>query len=212
MDDRIWQEGQAKFWVGNSFYRSSGQVARDLGVLAAAVYRQEMGSLRVLDAMAGSGVRSLRYAIESQADWIWANDSNPDIEDVLQKNLATIVPTNRAQITFRDAKKIFFECYDRHDFYDLVDVDCFGSPAPYWSALEATKIGGLLYFTSTDGRTVTGHEPESSLALYGSYPRSHPAIHEQGLRICWVVFKRLLRLKDGELNPFFLSLQAKPID
>ncbi|MGB7444326.1 MAG: tRNA (guanine-N1)-methyltransferase, partial [Coleofasciculaceae cyanobacterium] len=47
----------------------------------------------------------------------------------------------------------------------------------------ATKIGGLLYLTSTDGRTATGHLPDNSLSVYGAYARSHPAAHEQGLRL-----------------------------
>ncbi|KAM3102527.1 tRNA (guanine-N1)-methyltransferase [Phormidesmis sp. 146-12] len=200
-----WQtEGKARFQIGNSFYRSSGQVARDLGVLAAAIYKQETGQLRVLDAMAGSGVRSLRYWLESQADWIWTNDGNPEISAVLHQNLEPILAKNQAQITCLDAKKIFFNCYDRQDFYDLVDVDGFGSPASYLSAcLDATKIGGLLYLTSTDGRTVTGHEPESCLALYGSYSRSHPAIHEQGLRILFGSLQQVAATQGFGIEPIF---------
>jgi len=41
--------------------------------LAAAVYRQKIGQLRVLEVMAGSGVRSLRYWLESGADELWVN-------------------------------------------------------------------------------------------------------------------------------------------
>lgn len=203
--DLDWRtEGKARFQVGNSFYRSQGQTARDLGVLAAAVYRQHTGHLHVLDAMAGSGVRSLRYWLESQADWIWANDSNLEIGAVLQQNLKLAIAQKICQVTFRDAKRIFFDCYDRREFYDVVDVDCFGSPAPYLSAcLDATKIGGLLYLTSTDGRTVTGHESESGLALYGAYPRSHPAAHEQGLRILIGSIQQQAAAKGLGVEPIF---------
>ena len=62
------QEGKVAFAIQNAFYRASSQTARDLGVLAAAIDRQDHSSLRVLDAMAGCGVRALRYAIESDAD------------------------------------------------------------------------------------------------------------------------------------------------
>jgi tRNA (guanine26-N2/guanine27-N2)-dimethyltransferase len=54
--------------VGQAFYRRETETARDLGVLAAAIYRRERGQLRVLDAMAGCGMRSLRYYLESGAD------------------------------------------------------------------------------------------------------------------------------------------------
>lgn len=66
----------------------------------------------------------------------------------------------------------------------MVDVDNFGGPAPYAAnALLAVTIGGLLYLTSTDGRATGGRQPKRSLTTYGAYARSHPAVHEQGLRL-----------------------------
>ncbi|OKH25958.1 tRNA (guanine-N1)-methyltransferase [Hydrococcus rivularis NIES-593] len=180
----FYTEGKAKFQVGNAFYRSASQVVRDLGVLAAAIYKSDRGILRVIDAMTGCGVRTLRYWLESGADWIWANDSNPEIRPVLENNLKDAIASGQCQITHTDANRIFFDCYNRRDYYDLVDVDCFGSAAPYLhTALWATKIGGLLYLTSTDGRTATGHQPENSLSIYGAYTRCHPASQEQVLRL-----------------------------
>jgi tRNA (guanine26-N2/guanine27-N2)-dimethyltransferase len=52
-----YQEGKARFYVEDAFYRPHSQVGRDLAVLAAAVYHQQRGQLRVLDAMTGCGVR-----------------------------------------------------------------------------------------------------------------------------------------------------------
>jgi tRNA (guanine26-N2/guanine27-N2)-dimethyltransferase len=177
-------EGKAQFQIDNTFYRQTSQVTRDLGVLAAAIYKGDRGHLRVIDAMAGCGVRSLRYWLESDANWILTNDSNREIKPVLENNLQAAIAANRCQLTFTDANRLFFDCYNRRDYYDLVDVDSFGSPAPYQhTALWATKIGGLLYLTSTDGRTATGHEPETSLAAYNAYPRCHRASQEQALRL-----------------------------
>ena len=179
-----YSEGRAKFQIGSAFYRAASQIARDLGVLAAAIDKSDMGSLRVLDAMTGSGVRALRYWLESGADWVWANDSNPEVKPILEENLGEVIAAKCCQVTCEDANRVFFHCYNRQDYYDLVDVDSFGSPASYLgTALWATKIGGLLYLTSTDGRTATGHLPENSLIVYGAYGRSHPAAHEQGLRL-----------------------------
>lgn len=183
--DSTWQtEGSARFKVGNTFYRSQSQVVRDLGVLAAQIYRQDTGSLRVLDAMAGCGVRSLRYWLESGADRIWVNEGNPDNSAILQENLVAAIAEGICQITHLEANRVFFDCYDRRNYYDLVDVDCFGSAVPYLStSLWATKINGLLYITSTDGRTATGHLPEKSVRVYGACARAHPAAQEQALRL-----------------------------
>ncbi|MEY3297003.1 MAG: tRNA ((26)-N(2)/guanine(27)-N(2))-dimethyltransferase [Cyanobacteriota bacterium] len=169
--------------VGEAFYRPHSTLARDLAVLVATLENERLGRLRVLDAMTGSGVRPLRYLLEAGADWVWANEGNPDLTDILKANLAQVAPT-RYRITHDDAQAVLFRCYQERDFYDLVDIDNFGSPAPHTSnALWATKIGGLLYLTSTDARSTSGHDPERSLKIYGASARSHPAVHEQGLRL-----------------------------
>jgi hypothetical protein len=46
---------------GAAFYRAESAQGRDLAVLAAGVYRQQHGRLRVLDLMSGSGMRGARY-------------------------------------------------------------------------------------------------------------------------------------------------------
>ena len=197
-------EAKAKFVVGNAFYRQSSQLARDLGVLAAAIYRADTGNLQVLDAMAGCGVRSLRYWLESQADWVWANEGNPELSPILQQNLEEAIAAECCQITHLDANQVFFDCYSRSNFYDLVDIDCFGSPAPYLStSLWAIKIGGLLYLTSTDGRTATGHSPSTSLSVYGAYARAHPAAHEQGLRLLIGAVQQQAGAKGLGIEPVF---------
>jgi tRNA (guanine26-N2/guanine27-N2)-dimethyltransferase len=178
------QESAAQFQVGVSFYRPESRLSRDLGVLAARCYRQQTGQLRVLDGMTGCGVRSLRYALEAEADLVWANDADPTIGAVLQANLSAQLPAHRYQISHQDLRRLLQHCYQEQDYYDLVDLDSFGNPAPFLqAALGATRLGGLLYLTSTDGRTTSGQVSAESLRLYGAYSRSHPAHHEQGLRI-----------------------------
>ncbi|MGK7934565.1 MAG: tRNA (guanine-N1)-methyltransferase [Xenococcaceae cyanobacterium] len=203
-------EGKAKFYVGKAFYNAQSKVARDLGILAATVYRQNNDRLRVLDAMSGCGVRSLRYWLESGADWIWVNEGNPDLNSLLQHNLREAIAQDCCQITHQDAHRLFFDCYSRRDYYDLVDVDCFGSAAPYLSTmLWATKINGLMYLTSTDGRTATGHSPENSLQAYGAYARSHPAAQEQVLRLLIGSVQQQAATKGFGVEPVFSFFTGK---
>ncbi|WP_228055871.1 tRNA (guanine-N1)-methyltransferase [Lusitaniella coriacea] len=216
------REGQVEFTVGTAFYNRESKLARDLGVLAASVYRRETGSLRVLDAMAGCGVRALRYWRESEADWVWANEGNPEVGEIVGLNLQSAIASGCAKVTHQDANRVFFECYQHKDYYDLVDVDSFGSPMPYLStALWATKIGGLLYLTSTDGRTATGHLPQGSLKVYGAFARAHPAAHEQGLRLMLGAVQQCAAQKGLGIEPVFslfsgqiyrvmVRLRAKP--
>lgn len=177
-------EGRAHFQTQGTFYRATSALSRDLGVLAALDYRQRHGELNVLDAMSGCGVRSLRYWLESGADALWANDSNPDVGPTLRHNLRAAIAQGRCRITHQDANAAFFECYQQRRYYDLVDVDAFGAPGSWLgSSLWATKIGGLLYLTHTDGSSSCGRYPVKSLAAFGAYARHHPAKHEQALRL-----------------------------
>ncbi len=207
----LWnEEGKAKFQVGKAFYNPQSKLVRDLGVLAATVYRQNHGSLKVLDALAGCGVRSLRYWLESDADYLWINEGNPQLSSLLQQNLAQAIAANCCQITHQDAHRVFFDCHKRRDYYDLVDVDCFGTATPYLSTmLWASKIGGLMYLTSTDGKTLTGHLRQNSMQAYGTIARSHPAAQEQALRIIIGSVQQQAATKGLGIEPVFSLFTGK---
>ncbi len=203
-------EGKVSFQIGSAFYRPQTQVARDLGVLAATLQRADRGQLRVLDVMTGCGVRSLRYALEAGADFIWANDANPEIHDLLHENLAAYLSAQSYQISHWPANRVFYDCALRQDYYDLVDIDAFGSPSAYVGAsLQATKWGGLIYLTSTDGRSISGHFPQQSLAQFGGYARSHPAIHEQALRLLLGSLHQQAIVQGWSIQPIFSLYQGQ---
>ena len=202
------REGKAKFQVGKAFYNPQSKLVRDLGILAAIAYKQNKQHLRVLDALGGCGVRSLRYWLESNADYVWVNEGNLELNELLQQNLASAIAVTCGQITNLDANRVFFDCYQRRDYYDLVDVDCFGNATPYLSTmLWATKIGGLMYLTCTDGRTLTGNLPEHSIQAYAAIARSHPATHEQALRLLIGSVQQQAASKGLGIEPIFLGLQ-----
>jgi tRNA (guanine26-N2/guanine27-N2)-dimethyltransferase len=179
----LYQEGEAKFILGEAFYRESSRISRDLGVLVGLVYRSRRGRLRVLDGMSAAGVRSLRYALEAQADFVWANEGNPDLGDRLQQNLAAL-PPDRYCISHRSLEQLLAERSTQKDYFDLIDLDAFGSPLAFLQGgLRTIRYGGLLYLTSTDGRSISGQLPEQSLRQWGAWIRSHPAVQEQALRL-----------------------------
>ncbi|CAI5505444.1 unnamed protein product [Closterium sp. Naga37s-1] len=77
-----------------------------------------------------------------------------------------------------------FVCNEQRAFFDLVDVDAFGSDTRFIGpALAATALGGLLYLTATDGFSSAGHAPFRALAAYGTYMRPLPFCNELGLRM-----------------------------
>ncbi len=139
------------------------------------------GRLRVLDAMAGCGIRALRYGLEAGAEAVWANDADPDRLPLLQRNLAGL-PGLRC--TARTAQQLLAECLQRQERFDLVDLDGFGCPTALLPlALEAVAFDGVLYLASTDGRSATGHDRPAAIRLLGAAARAHPASWELALRL-----------------------------
>lgn len=182
----MYQERSIVFNPGEAFFNPKNRFVRDLGVLAAAVYRQETGSLRILETMAGSGVRALRYGLEAGADELWINEGNPELGALLRANLAPVADQlgDRLHLSHCNATQLLAQSLARAETYDWVDLDAFGPGTEYFGlALQVTAVGGLLYVTATDGRALGGHDPDRCLQRYGTYGRSHPSHSEQGLRI-----------------------------
>jgi tRNA (guanine26-N2/guanine27-N2)-dimethyltransferase len=64
------------------------------------------------------------------------------------------------RITSEDVNRVLLYCYMEKDYYDLIDIDSFGSDSIFLgSALASVLHGGLVYVTSTDGFSAGGHRP-----------------------------------------------------
>ncbi|MBA0746282.1 hypothetical protein Gogos_008816 [Gossypium gossypioides] len=177
------------FDTGDTFFRHESATGRDLGVLSAALYKQSKGQLRVLDAMCGCGIRSLRYLVESKADFVLANDANESHRRVILDNLAQVErlegEKKRWVVTHCEANRILTDCYLQRDYFDYIDLDSFGSDSSFFlrAAFSSLKLDGLVYVTSTDGYSSGGHRPFHSLSAFGAYVRPMPYANELGLRI-----------------------------
>jgi tRNA (guanine26-N2/guanine27-N2)-dimethyltransferase len=204
------QERSARFQIGAAFFRPETCIARDLGVLAAAVYRQQNSCLDVLDGMSGCGIRALRYALEAKADWLWVNEANPEIATVLRQNLTVQLPQTLFQVTTQSVRHVLQDCLGQRRYFDLVDLDCFGSPAAFLTdCVRATRLNGLMYLTSTDSRTCEGHNPAASLRHFGAYARAHPATHEQGLRLLLGSISQQALMQGFAIAPLFSYFQGQ---
>jgi tRNA (guanine26-N2/guanine27-N2)-dimethyltransferase len=162
----VQEERGMSFQVGSAFYRRQSALARDLGVLLAAVHSQQNGgNLRVVDVMSGCGVRAARYLHQAGADFVWANDACEELAETLRSNLSQGQTGESGaeepwRITHEDANKLLLGCTVREDYFDLIDVDSFGSDSLCLGpAMGAVKFGGLVYATCTDGFSSGGRRP-----------------------------------------------------
>ncbi|GFR41355.1 hypothetical protein Agub_g2038, partial [Astrephomene gubernaculifera] len=147
------------------------------------------GAGATIDQDAGSG-NSIRGNLRSAAPGtggahrIGTDDSSQGLGDSSDDDDSPAAGVQRIRVSHADANRLLTNCYMREAYYDLIDVDSFGSETMHFpAAIDAVRYGGLLYLTSTDGFTSAGKRPERSLAAYGSYLRAMPWANEQGLRM-----------------------------
>jgi len=70
------------------------------------------------------------------------------------------------------------------NFFDIVDLDPYGSANPFLeSALGALANGGLLCVTFTDMAVLCARRPHVCSYKYGSVPLPHKYMHEFALRM-----------------------------
>jgi tRNA (guanine26-N2/guanine27-N2)-dimethyltransferase len=169
--------------IGAGFFRPQSRVARDLAVLLARTLAGR-GCLRVLDLMAGCGIRALRYGVEAGATAVWANDADPDRLPLLEANLGGLPAGVARRVSALTAQRLLADCLLRQERFDLVDLDAFGCPTGLLPlALEAVAFGGVLFLASTDGRSTTGHDRPAAVRRLGAAARAHPASWELALRL-----------------------------
>jgi tRNA (guanine26-N2/guanine27-N2)-dimethyltransferase len=91
------------------------------------------------------------------------------------------------------------------EYFDLIDIDGFGSGAPHNAeALGALKVGGLLYLCCTDARTGAGRNaPPQALRAFGGLAASTPCSNELIARLVIADAARQAAARGLQLVPVF---------
>lgn len=153
---------------GGVFYNPRMSLNRDLAVLFASSHFSSERRLRVCDPMTGSGVRAVRYVLEStNVETVFAADK--DAATVESARAAVRLNGLEENITVVESDANTFLQDHVQERFDLVDLDPFGSPAPFFeSAARATTDGGVVASTATDMGPLTGARPAACYRKYGS--------------------------------------------
>jgi tRNA (guanine26-N2/guanine27-N2)-dimethyltransferase len=169
---------------GQPFFNPGMALNRDLSVLLVEAFARAKGrEVDVVDALAGTGARSLRLAREVDAQLIvHANDGDANAVKALRKGLAAnhLAPA-RLQVTEGDAHVLLAARR-----FDVVDLDPCGSPAPFLdAALRSVRHGGLVCATATDTGALAGKFPRVCRRRYDAHHGLHkaPWRAEVGLRV-----------------------------
>ncbi|XP_059393630.1 tRNA (guanine(26)-N(2))-dimethyltransferase [Carassius carassius] len=146
--------------------------------------RCEQG-LRVLEGLAASGLRSVRFALELPGLMsITANDYSAKAAALIARNAQHNNVSHILQASQRDASMVMYEARGRKERYDVIDLDPYGSPSPFLdAAVQAVSEGGLLCITCTDMAVMAGNSGETCYSKYGSVSIKSKYCHEMALRI-----------------------------
>ncbi len=168
------------------FYNPVMARSRDIGVLFVEAYEglPKKGA-NVCDALAGSGVRGLRYLIEtSRIDHLVSNDISREAVKFISINADINGVKDRVTIENRDANSLLADYASKGERFYVVDIDPFGSPVGYiHNAIMAVRGGGVLATTATDTAPLSGVYPKTCLRRYGARSLKTEFYHEVGLRI-----------------------------
>jgi tRNA (guanine26-N2/guanine27-N2)-dimethyltransferase len=152
------------------FYNPKMNLNRDLAVLFASSHFPSWMHLRVCDPMTGSGVRAVRYVLECpNISSVVAADKDADTTEAARRTIQRNDVDSKVTVVELDANMLLAQ--HAEDRFDLVDLDPFGSPAPFFeSALRAAKDGGVIAATATDMGPLTGARAAACFRKYAVRP------------------------------------------
>jgi len=170
------------------FYNPQMIMNRDLSVIAlATIIRNVLHSENtvVLDALAGTGVRALRYCVEvSDISLCLANDIDPNAAELIRKNALINNIQNKIKVFCEDANILMHRLKREKQKVDFIDIDPFGSPSPYVRAsLWCVRSGGVVAYTATDTAPLSGSRWWAGSRKYDANIAKTDIGHEVGLRV-----------------------------
>ncbi len=189
--EQIINEGKARIFASKGkisakmdvFYNPVMKLNRDISVLLLNSIGKR--NLRVADPLAASGVRTIRFLLETEKGKIGSiavNDGNEKAVDAIIENLKrNKTNMSKVEVYNKDANIFLLESFGN---FDYIDIDPFGSPNNFLDAsVKKLAKDGILAVTSTDTSALAGSFPDACIRKYWAKPLRDYEMHEIGLRI-----------------------------
>ncbi len=162
------------------------EFSRDISVLAVESYQRSLSrSLKILDGMTGCGIRGIRYAVEvNKVAHVVLSDVQHMAVELAKRNIERNRVGDRVMAECMDANLVLALHSTPYDRFDVVDLDPFGSPAPFLdSAIRGASNNALISLTATDMPPLCGIRPSAALRKYGGRPLRTEYCHELAVRL-----------------------------
>jgi tRNA (guanine26-N2/guanine27-N2)-dimethyltransferase len=174
------------------FFNPVQELNRDLTVAVLRAYRErEPRAETYLDAMAASGIRGVRAAADG---WdVTCCDVDEEALALCRENLAR--NDLDGGTVHRDVNALLHE-----DYFDVVDLDPFGTPIPFAdAAFQGTR--NLLCVTATDTAPLCGAHFQSGVRSYSAVPLNTEYHAEMGVRVLLSALARTGARYDIAIRP-----------
>jgi tRNA (guanine26-N2/guanine27-N2)-dimethyltransferase len=142
--------------------------------------------ITVLEALAATGLRSVRYAKEIPSiKKLVANDILPAATDLMKKNFEfNDCDKDKIEVHTADAIDLMHGMRAQKKFFNVVDLDPYGTAIPFLeSAISCIANNGLLCVTFTDMAVLCARQPHVCFYKMGASPLGKSYCHEMALRI-----------------------------
>jgi len=171
------------------FYNPLMKLNRDVTILLL----KQFPKMRLCDPLAGSGIRSIRFAKELEYESMTVNDISKSAVALIKKNMehndinSNIIDADNVvnvdediEVHNMDANLLLLESSG----FDFIDLDVFGSPNFMLdSAVKRISRGGIIGVTATDTSALCGTYPKACARKYWAVPIRTEIMHEAGIRI-----------------------------
>ncbi|MEM3666452.1 MAG: tRNA (guanine(10)-N(2))-dimethyltransferase [Candidatus Bathyarchaeia archaeon] len=168
------------------FYNPIMELNRDIAVLALQVHQKILNrKISVCEPLTGCGIRGIRFAAEVEGvKKVLINDIDEKAFHLAKYNIQMNSLSGRAIPKNEDANRLLSRYGAPRKRFDAIDLDPFGSPAPYMdSAIRALRDNGLLALTATDMAPLCGVHPKACIRKYGGKSLRTEYCHELAVRL-----------------------------
>ncbi|MCL5679879.1 MAG: hypothetical protein M1465_00865 [Candidatus Marsarchaeota archaeon] len=171
-------EGSAVIEQGKAFINPKAKFSRDATIAYAMLYPRIENAL---DATSATGIRGIRYAKELNLKNVTFLEINGSAYPYLESN----IKTNKIKRFSAHNMSVQEFCnISQQEKFDMIDIDPFGSPAPYiYDSLKVSHDGTIMAFTATDTAVLCGAHNQACIRTYGAVPMHNELGHEAGTRI-----------------------------
>ncbi len=188
------------------FYNPAMELNRDFAVLALQTYQKlAQNDIVACEPLAGSGVRGIRLAKEVQGiDKVVINDISDEAASLARFNVRSNDLNDKILVENEDANLLLSRYAAPRRRFNYVDIDPFGSPAPYIdAAVRAVRNEGLIALTATDMAPLCGVHPNACVRKYGGKPLRTEYCHELATRLLLGCLVMQAAKHDVGINPMF---------